>query len=120
MSSKTLRAEDLAQFTGTTYWVRHWLNPAITYTDGARHVAQAGEAYWLLDAIVSHQLNAIVAAEEFQVWTLMRVENNAAILTCEDGDGNHIIRQDIGFTDFPLPMIQLWFQNKVIFLPSEY
>ena len=70
MSSKTLRASDLAQLTGSECWYRHPLYPSITYTDGAQYVAEAGGAYWLLDAIVSHQRDARVRAQKFQVWIL--------------------------------------------------
>lgn len=118
--SKTLRASDLAQFTGSQTWRRHPLNPNITYTDGAHHVARAGEAYWLLDAIVAHQLDPKVAAHEFQVWRLVVAANRSAVLICEDGDHHLVAKQEIGFTDFPLAEIILWFQNQVIFLPSEY
>ncbi len=79
MSSKTLRASDLAQFTGSECWYRHPLNRSITYTDGAQYVAEAGGAYWLLDAIVSHQHDARVRAEPFQVWTLKVAADRSAI-----------------------------------------
>lgn len=62
MSSPTLRASDLAQFTGSECWYRHPLYPSITYTDAAQYVAEAGGAYWLLDAIVSHQHDAACEA----------------------------------------------------------
>jgi len=119
-SEKTLRAADLAQFTGSEYWHPHELNPSISYTDGALYVAEAGGAYWLLDAIVSHQCDPKVAAEAFQVWTLTVREDRSAKLSCEDGDYNLVTVQEITFTDFPLPTVTLWFQNRVIFLPSEY
>ncbi len=39
---KKLDAADLAQFTGTEQWYRHWLGKAL-YTDGVKFVAdQAG------------------------------------------------------------------------------
>lgn len=117
---KTLRVSDLDQFTGSEHWYRHPLCPAITYTDGAQHVAEAGGAYWLLDAIVSHQCEAHVRREPFQVWKLEVSEDRTAVLRCEDGDGALVAIQAIAFTDFPLPEIELWLQNNVIFLPSEY
>ena len=120
MSSPTLRASDLAQFTGSECWYRHPLYPSITYTDGAQYVAEAGGAYWLLDAIVSHQHHTRVRSEPFQVWTLKVAQDRSAVLTCEDGDRGLIARQAIAFTDFPLPEVTLWLQNEVIFLPSEY
>jgi hypothetical protein len=50
-SDKTLSADDLGQFTGTEQWYRHSVNRSVLYTDGARHVAEHGQAYWLLDEI---------------------------------------------------------------------
>ena len=117
---KKLRAADLDRFTGSEHWYRHPLAPRITYTDGAQYVAEAGGAYWLLDAIVSHQLEPHVRREPFQVWTLEVGDDRAAVLRCEDGDGGLVVIQAIPFTDFPLPEIELWLQNNVIFLPSEY
>ncbi len=120
MSSKTLRASDLAQFTGSEIWRPHPIWPSITYTDGAACIAEAGGAYWLLDAIVSHQHNARVRAEDFQVWTLRVADDRSAMLIGEDGNHNPVACQSIGFTDFPLPQMTLWLQHNVIFLPSEY
>lgn len=120
MSSKPLRASDLLSFTGSKHWYRHPLWPSITYTDGARYVAEAGGAYWLLDAIVSHQSEHSVRNESFQVWTLDVAHDRSATLCCKDGDGYVVAVQKIAFTDFPLPEITLWLQNDVIFLPSEY
>lgn len=120
MSSPTLRASDLAHFTGSECWYRHPLYPSITYTDGAQYMAEAGGAYWLLDAIVSHQHDPRVRNEPFQVWTLRVAPDRSALLTCEDRDHGLVASQSIAFTDFPLPEITLWLQNDVIFLPSEY
>jgi len=120
MSSNPLRVSDLALFTGSENWYRHPLWPSITYTDGAQYVAEAGGAYWLLDAIVSHQHDPRVRNEPFQVWTLKVSDDRTAILTCEDGDHGAVTSQAIPFTDFPLTEITLWLQNDVIFLPSEY
>lgn len=117
---KTLRASDLDYFTGTAVWYRHWLNPIITYTEGAQYVAETGGAYWLLDAIVSHQCVETVRREPFQVWTLKVAEDRSALLTCEDGNHNAVTSQRIVITDFPLPEITLWFTDDVILLPSEY
>ncbi|HRE43168.1 MAG TPA: hypothetical protein PKY87_04275 [Terricaulis sp.] len=120
MSPKRLRPHDLLNFTGSEHWYRHPLWPSITYTDGARYVAEAGGAYWLLDAIVSHQHDPKVRSQDFQVWKLIVADDRSALLSCEDGDHALITSQAIAFTDFPLPDITLWLQNNVIFLPSEY
>jgi len=120
-SKKTLSAEDLAQFTGTEQWYRHSINRSILYTEGAQHVAEHGEAYWLLDEIALIQpYDRKVAAEEFQVWTLTVRPDRTATLACDDGNGNVVFSKEIPYTDFPLDTIKLYFANNVIHLPSEY
>jgi hypothetical protein len=115
---KTLQQSDLAQFTGTEQWYRHGLNRKVLYTDGAKHVAETGGAYWLLDEIALNQTRPRVRREQFQVWKLV-VKDNTAKLTCDDGDGNIVFRKKIDFTDFPLAEITFYFENNVICLPSE-
>jgi hypothetical protein len=111
---------NLAQFTGTENWYRHGLNRNILYTDGAKYVADNGGAYWLLDLIVAHQHEPTIRAQEFQVWKLAVNQDRTATIACEDGNGNEVHRHLIEFTDFPLPDMELWFQNNTILLPSEY
>ena len=117
--SKTLTLDSLSEFYGTECWYRYTPMPAYLYTDGIRHVAEAGQAYWLIDAIFSHQLEPAVKAEEFQQWILTVHEGNTGTLVCEDGNGNEITRQELGYCDFPLPSIKLWLENKTLYLPSE-
>ena len=118
---KTLSKDDLNLFTGSENWFRHTLNPNVLFTDGARHVAEAGGAYWLLDEIAIIQpYDKAVAAEGFQVWTLAVRPDRTATLTCGDGNGNTVFSKDIEFTDFPLDHVTLWFANNTIYLPSEH
>jgi hypothetical protein len=51
MTKNTLTQDALHQFTGTEHWYRRPLARAVTYTDGAKYVAEQGGAYWLLDII---------------------------------------------------------------------
>lgn len=120
MSQKTLKKEDLHQFTGTEVWHRHPIARKILYTDGAEHVAENGGAYWLLDEIAFAQSIRTVAAEEFQVWNLKVDEDRTALLTCDDGNSNIRFSKRIEFTDFPLDEIRFYFTGNVILLPSEY
>src|SRR5208337_2197669 len=53
-TTKTLTKADLAQFTGSETWYRHALVRDVLFTDGARHVADAGGAYWLPERRRSH------------------------------------------------------------------
>ena len=73
----------LMQFTGTENWYRHGLNRAVLFTDGAKHVADAGGAYWLLDEIaLAQRYVKAVAAETFQLWRLSVHPGQTGILTC--------------------------------------
>lgn len=118
--TKTLTNSDLAQFTGTEQLYRHSLVRHIVYTDGARHVAQAGEAYWLLDKIACAQLEPHIAREEFQLWTLTVNQDLSGELVCTDGNEVTVTSDKISFTDFPLPVIKLYVVNNTILVPSEY
>ena len=119
MSQKTLTKADLAQFTGSEHWYRHGIIRNVLYTDGARYMAEAAGAYWLLDEIAFAQAISIVAAEEFQSWKLAVHSDDSATLSCEDGNGKIVMKKRIAFTDFPLSEIVLYFTNSVICLPSE-
>lgn len=87
--------------------------------ENAKYVADAGEAYWLLDVIVSVQTLPRMKCEEFQVW-ILKVKDNSGVVTAEDGNGKVIYRQELEYTDFPLPEIRFYFTDSVILLPSEY
>ncbi len=89
-TTETLTKADLAQFTGSETWHRHGIVRDVLFTDGAKHVADAAGAYWLLDEIaLAQRYKRRVAAEEFQVWTL-KVKDRKATLTCDDGNGNAV------------------------------
>ncbi len=108
-----------------------------------------GTAYWLIDIIASHQLNKKVAAQSFQTWRLyvnhvqagepdperprpttvlawkQRAQPNEALVTCDDGNGQILVTQEIPFADFALDEVNLYLTNDdvngiVVMLPSEY
>jgi hypothetical protein len=45
---------------------------------------------------------------------------SSATLTSDDGNGKIVYRQELDYTDFPLPEITLYFTDSTILLPSEY
>lgn len=47
-------------------------------------------------------------------------DDRTATLTCDDGNGDIVYRQELDCTDFPLPEIRLYFTDSAILLPSEY
>jgi hypothetical protein len=116
-----LTQSDLDQFTGSENWYQHAINRKVTFTDGAKFLADRAGAYWLLDEIAIIQpYDKHVAAEEFQVWKLTVRPGHTATLSCDDGNGNLVFTKEIPFTDFPLDEVRLYFCNDVIHLPSEY
>jgi hypothetical protein len=121
MRKEKLDPAALAQFTGTEHWYPHGLVRDILFTDGAKYVADAGGAWWLLDEIaIAQRFEKAVAAEEFQVWKLTVNPNRTAKLACEDGNDRTVFEKAIEYTDFPPEGIELWFANNTIYLPSEH
>lgn len=120
MMQKTLTKSDLSQFSGSEQWYRHSLVRKVLYTDGARHVAETGGAYWLLDEIAFGQSEPKIAVEEFQVWLLKVNSDQSATLTCDDGNDRVVFTKAINYTDFPLDEIGFYFTDNIIMLPNEY
>jgi hypothetical protein len=88
-----LSERDLSQFTGSENWYRHGINRNILFTDGAKHVADEGGAYWLLDAIaICQRHEKKVSAQAFQVWKLTVHDDRTASLVCGDGNDNSFTR----------------------------
>jgi hypothetical protein len=121
-NNKQLTNAELIQFTGSEYWYRHPLVRSILFTDGAKYVADRAGAYWLLDEVAFAQRGVeAVAKERFQVWKLkVDVEKSTGVLICEDGNYKAVFEKKLGYTDFPLPEITLWFSSNTIYLPSEH
>jgi hypothetical protein len=120
MMQKTLTKEDLRQFTGSEKWYRHSIARKVLYTEGAKHVAECGGAYWLIDEIAFAQAIRQVASEGFQLWKLKVSPDQSATLACEDGNSKIVFSKGIEFTDFPLDEIAFYFTDNVLMLPSEY
>ena len=117
---------DLAHFTGSESFYRHWTKRLI-YSEGINYLVENG-ASWLVDAIASYQFEGVVTKDEdlrnFQIWELKREDvGNGATLVCRaDSDKPSVIEQKIEFTDFPLPSIKLYAERGeylTLMLPSE-
>lgn len=121
MTAAHLIKSDLAQFTGTTKYFRHWLNQRLTYTEGVNYMVEKTSALWLLDEIAFAQVLPAVRAEEFQLWIFEFTGNGReARLTCEDGNGTSVWSKRISHSDFPLDKIKLYLTSNVLMLPGEY
>jgi len=129
------KAAELAQFIGTESYTRYSpLFPRMLLTEGALFVAKNGGtsgAFWLADAIASHQPKALKnpRLRDIQFWNLKVTEKDgskSAVLTCRADKGEKpFITQQIEYTDFDLPEIDLWVgpvdeKSYCILLPSEY
>ena len=115
----TLTHENLRQFIGTNQY--HTVTLGLKATDGVAHVAKEGKAFWLMDLISSYQPQ--LKEQHFQLWTLKKTDNlkkDSAVVTCEDGDGKLLKKQEIGYSDFPLDEIRIYCIDGVLLLPSEY
>lgn len=133
----TLTLADLSNFTGSLEWTRHWLNRNIIYSEGMAHVTEhaGGGAFWLLDAIASHEVGPTITAlrqadpdfDFLHFWYLtVDTEKHAAVLECKlDSDQPAVVRQEIEYTDCPLSLT-IYAGNDgpgtpiKLYLPSEY
>ena len=101
-------AQQLSQFSGTENYYR--IMPNVLMTDGAKFIADNGEAYWLMTTIASY-LPEFTEKETFIVanLTVSRSENSCtALLKLDDGNDNILATQFIEYTDFELDEIKLY------------
>ena len=122
MKTKDEILANLPNFYGTeNYYRLSPVFPNFVLTDGARYLADAAGAWWLMDAVASHlgsyKNEGFVVAKLFQFdegWNLQ----------LEDGNDNTLAEQYIEYSDFPLDEITLYVEfdgtNHVILLPSEH
>lgn len=111
-------------YIGTTGYFVH--TTGYNLSDGVEFLRSDHNAGWLIDDILSQ--NVPVPTEEFQVWKLERLftpygdRTESFTLSCEDGDHGLLRTKELILTEeeFSADKIELWFQNGVLFLPSEY
>jgi hypothetical protein len=108
----------LDQFTGgDTYYINPIGN--LRYTEGVKFLADNADCYWRIDAIASYQHKLLHL--EMQLWELTVKPDHTCTLLCREDSGiEPVVRQEIEFTDFPLPAIRLWVEQDVLNLPSEH
>jgi len=105
----------------------------VIHTPGVQHLAELGEAYWLIDAIASYfsdpmMKRAMVHDDRLrtlQFWHLDVRDDSSAVLTMRADSGvKPAIVQEIPFTDFSLDAVEIWagFDGTywVLYLPSEH
>jgi uncharacterized protein DUF6876 len=109
--------EELRQFTGTTRYYRNFTG--LLYTDGVHYLAEKAGAYWLIDLVASYQPR--LHDVPFQVWELRVNDDHSALVTMREDDGLPFkVRQEIAYTDFPLPRFSWYCIDSIMLLKSEY
>ena len=132
----TLTQADLNGHNGVNQWYFNAQARSVLYSSGLKVVFDKGEAYWLLSALLAHEtknigLKAACQNDEdfdfLHFWTLTVNPDKSAVLSCrKDTDQPEVVRQEIPFTDFPLPSLTIYAGNdgpgtpRKLFLPSEY
>lgn len=123
MESIATIQKNMAHAIGTEGYTRHFTK-SLVFTDGVEQLRHDADAYWLVDAIVSHRRK-----EEFQVWELEVFADKTAVLTMKEDSGcPNLVAQKIYHTDFPLENIKFFLELGcidgynpvyVLMLPSE-
>ena len=88
-------------------YIKHGLVKRLVFTQTVGKIREMADCFWLIDVIASYQSKLM--QQPFQVWKFAcNTELKLGTVTCEDGNGNEIVRQEIEYTDFPLDEITLW------------
>ncbi len=122
VKSKAELLRELAQFHGSTCLYYHPFFKSMNYTEGAQYVFNHCQSVWLCVDIMTY-LKVHCKGQEFVVVTLKVKEKEdktkKADLIFDDGNSNVIFKHHYNFTDFPLDKIQFFYENNILYLPSE-
>lgn len=109
----------LLNFHGSEAFFRVY--PKLIITEGVQYLCESAQCFWLLDAIWSYQMLKEVRNQYFQVINLsVDLEKRKGTIVVTDGNENEIHRQELDYTDFPLPSIRLYYTDDTVLLPKEY
>jgi hypothetical protein len=112
--------DELMDFTGTENYYSSKMFGCY-YTEGVKYMAGIYNAYWLITLVGSHQHSLrFKEGAEFQVWELTKVEDCEFNIVCTDGNNNVLVKQKIGYSDFPFDTVKLYLTDSILMLPSEY
>lgn len=93
-------------------------NFGLIITDGVKSLCEKFECFWFIDIVASYQRD--LNGEEFQVWKLVKNEDDSALVTCDDGNGRILRSQKIQWTDFGATEATVWVEYGTCLLPSEH
>jgi len=108
MKSPTEIKNFISQCYGSdTPYIKHSLSKRLVFTASVSKIREMADCFWLVDLIASYQHT--LTKQPFQVWKFVcNTELHLGNMTCEDGNGNELVRQEIEYTDFPLDELTLW------------
>ncbi|PKL78132.1 MAG: hypothetical protein CVV27_03805 [Candidatus Melainabacteria bacterium HGW-Melainabacteria-1] len=111
--------EALCGFTGSELF--YVIYPSVLITQGVKFLCDQARAYWLIDCLHSYQTTQQVAQETFQVLDLsVNHQRRSGLIVLTDGNQQMLFRQKLGYTDFPLRAIKLYYVDQTVMLPWEY
>ena len=106
---------------GTDQYWKHLFG--LKYTDGVKAHAEIAEAYWLIDAVGSYQMELPkykAIHDGWMIWSL-KVKDGSAVLTARaDSNEKPFIKQKIEFTDHPEGEWDFWQEGDVLIIPEEH
>ncbi|MDB5229656.1 MAG: hypothetical protein JWN76_461 [Chitinophagaceae bacterium] len=89
----------------------------VRISGGVKDLADTYNCYWLLDIILSKQ--AGLKGLHFQIWNLLKFENNSALLMCENASKQMAAYEGISKIDSLFPNITIWLFHNLLILPHE-
>jgi len=115
---------DTDQFYGTEGYHFNPLYKSMNYTDGIQFIGAHGFG-WLIDEIgINHHARMVEDGAGFYIVVLDVKDTRAKLTICVDIDGANLqdvlVEKEIDHTDAPEGRLTLYWQNGVLFLPSEY
>jgi len=130
MENKQTILNNLPNYYGTESYHKVTLFPILA-TDGVAYLLQACEAFWLIDEIggMIMQHNKKWQQKGMVFFKLKKSDpmigdDNKAVLSVDDGNGNLLDSKYIDYTDFPLDEAKIWTswdgERWIAMLPSEY
>ncbi|MDB5229772.1 MAG: hypothetical protein JWN76_577 [Chitinophagaceae bacterium] len=93
------------------------LYKGIRISPGVKDLADSYNCYWILDIILFKQ--AGLKEMHFQIWNLLKFENDSALLMCENSNKQMAAFEGIPKIDLMFPNITIWLMHNLIVLPGE-
>lgn len=123
---------NLGQYYGTQGYMRHkilpTMNKGLILTDGARYVAEAAGAWWLMDHLMLRASEWLLQSDGFCTVKVSTTREEGAHVEVTDGEYEVLDEETFDLTDFPLGLLQFYLLEMetdkgiepVLMLTTEY